>query len=61
MVKSTWPGVSMMLMRYFWSRRAQKAVIAAEVMVMPRSRSCTIQSVVVVPSCTSPILWMAPV
>ena len=61
MVKSTWPGVSMMLMRYFWSRRVQKAVIAAEVMVMPRSCSCTIQSVMVVPSWTSPILWMAPV
>ena len=37
-VKSTWPGVSMMLMR--WS--FQKAVVAAEVMVMPRSCSWTI-------------------
>ena len=61
MVKSTWPGVSMMLIRYFWSRWFQKAVIAAEVMVMPRSRSCTIQSVVVLASSTSPILWMVPV
>jgi hypothetical protein len=36
-------------------------VVAAEVMVMPRSRSCSIQSVTVVPSCTSPILWIMPV
>ncbi len=35
-VKSTWPGVSMMLTR--WSR--QKQVVAAAVMVMPRSCSC---------------------
>src|SRR5947199_8084535 len=28
---------------------------------MPRSRSCSIQSVTVVPSCTSPILWIMPV
>ena len=42
----------MMLMR--WSR--QKQVVAADVMVMPRSCSCTIQSIVAVPSCTSPIL-----
>ena len=52
MVKSTWPGVSMMLMR--WSR--QKQVVAADVMVMPRSCSCSIQSMVAAPSCTSPIL-----
>ena len=52
MVKSTWPGVSMMLTR--WSR--QKQVVAAEVMVMPRSCSWTIQSMVAVPSWTSPIL-----
>ena len=52
MVKSTWPGVSMMLTR--WSRQWQ--VVAADVMVMPRSCSCTIQSIVAVPSCTSPIL-----
>ena len=51
-VKSTWPGVSMMLMR--WS--FQKQVVAAEVMVIPRSCSCSIQSMVAVPSCTSPIL-----
>ena len=51
-VKSTWPGVSMMLMRC--SR--QKQVVAAEVMVIPRSCSCSIQSMTAVPSCTSPIL-----
>jgi hypothetical protein len=45
-VKSTWPGVSMMLTR--WSR--QKAVVAAEVMVMPRSCSCSIQSITAAPS-----------
>ena len=33
----------------------------AEVIVMPRSRSCSIQSVTVFPSSTSPILWMSPV
>jgi len=52
MVKSTWPGVSMMLIR----QSAQKDVVAADVMVMPRSCSWTIQSMVAVPSCTSPIL-----
>ena len=51
-VKSTWPGVSMMLMR--WS--FQKQVVAAEVIVIPRSCSCSIQSIVAVPSWTSPIL-----
>src|SRR5918994_1046589 len=51
-VKSTWPGVSMMLI--WWS--FQKQVVAAEVMVMPRSCSWTIQSMVAAPSCTSPIL-----
>ena len=45
-------GVSMMLMRV--SR--QWAVVAAAVMVMPRSRSWSIQSMVAVPSWTSPIL-----
>src|SRR5687767_12043884 len=29
-------------------------------MVMPRSRSCGIQSICASPSCTSPILWMRP-
>ena len=51
-VKSTWPGVSMMLMR--WS--FQKQVVAADVMVMPRSCSWSIQSIVAAPSWTSPIL-----
>ncbi len=51
-VKSTWPGVSMMLIHV--SRHRQ--VVAAEVMVMPRSCSCTIQSMVAAPSWTSPIL-----
>ena len=51
-VKSTWPGVSMMLI---WLP-SQKQVVAAEVMVIPRSCSCSIQSMVAAPSCTSPIL-----
>ena len=61
-VKSTWPGVSMMLMRtsspllFFHA-----AVVAADVMVMPRSRSCTIQSMMVVPSWTSPSRCVFPV
>ena len=51
-VKSTWPGVSIRLMR--WS--AQKQVVAAAVIVIPRSCSCSIQSMVAAPSWTSPIL-----
>ncbi len=39
----------------------QKQVVAAAVMVMPRSFSCTIQSISAVPSWTSPILWVLPV
>ena len=38
-----------------------EAVVAADVMVMPRSCSCSIQSMVAAPSCTSPILWLLPV
>jgi hypothetical protein len=34
---------------------------AADVMVMPRSCSCSIQSIVAAPSCTSPMLWDLPV
>jgi hypothetical protein len=34
----------------------QKQVVAADVIVMPRSCSCYIQSIVAAPSCTSPIL-----
>ncbi len=63
-VKSTCPGVSMMLMRCSGkdsSMPFQKQVVAAEVMVMPRSCSCSIQSIVAAPSCTSPILWFTPV
>ena len=56
-VKSTWPGVSMMLMR--WPFHSQ--VVAADVMVMPRSCSCSIQSIVAAPSWTSPILYALPV
>ena len=39
-VKSTWPGVSMMLMQCSF----QKQVVAADVIVMPRSRSCAVCS-----------------
>ena len=39
----------------------QKQVVAAEVMVMPRSCSCSIQSITAAPSCTSPILCDTPV
>ena len=56
-VKSTCPGVSIMLIR--WSRHS--AVVAAEVIVIPRSCSCAIQSIVAAPSWTSPILWVRPV
>ena len=57
MVKSTWPGVSMMLRRLSF----QNAVVAADVIVMPRSCSCSMKSMVAAPSCTSPILWLLPV
>ena len=57
MVKSTWPGVSMMLIQTSFHRQ----VVAAEVMVMPRSCSCTIQSMTAAPSWTSPILYVLPV
>jgi len=39
----------------------QKQVVAADVIVMPRSCSWTIQSIVAVPSWTSPILYERPV
>ena len=39
----------------------QNAVVAAEVMVIPLSCSCSIQSMVAAPSWTSPILWILPV
>ena len=57
MVKSTCPGVSMTLIRV----SCQKAWVTAEVMVMPRSRSCSIQSIWEAPSWVSPVLWMRPV
>ena len=47
--------------RYSTSSFFQKHVVAAAVMVTPRSCSCTIQSIVAAPSCTSPILWVLPV
>jgi hypothetical protein len=43
------------------SRPFQKVVVAADVMVMPRSCSCSIQSMVAAPSWTSPILCDLPV
>ncbi len=51
----------MMLMRCSTPERFQKQVVAADVIVMPRSCSCSIQSIVAVPSCTSPILCETPV
>ncbi len=68
-VKSTWPGVSMMLM-LCWSRRGvvlppsgvfQMQAVAALTMVMPRSCSWGIQSVVAVPSSTLPMRCRRPV
>ena len=56
MVKSTWPGVSIRWISWFF----HSMVVAAAVMVMPRSRSCGIQSIWASPSWTSPILWMRP-
>ena len=54
MVKSTWPGVSIMLMTLSF----QWQVVQAEVMVMPRSCSSGIKSIVAVPSWTSPMRWI---
>ncbi len=57
MVKSTCPGVSMMLME--WS--AQSTLVVAEAMVMPRSRSRSMESMVApTPSfpLTSWTLWI---
>ena len=47
-------------MMLIWQPR-QRTVVAAAVMVMPRSRSWSIQSISAVPSWTSPILWILPV
>ncbi len=60
-VKSTWPGVSMMLIWYCSSNRGHWQKVAADVIVMPRSCSCSIQSIVAVPSWTSPSLYVRPV
>ena len=43
------------------SEWVQKQVVAAEVMVIPRSCSCAIQSIWAVPSWVSPILCVLPV
>ena len=51
-VKSTCPGVSMMLIRWLF----QTQVVAADVIVMPRSCSWAMWSIVAAPSWTSPIL-----
>ena len=56
-VKSTCPGVSII----FILLSLQKQVVAAEVIVIPLSCSCSIQSIVAAPSWTSPILWLLPV
>ena len=56
--------VLMMLKRYGWycmSMPRQKQVVAADVIVIPRSCSCSIQSIVAAPSWTSPSLWLTPV
>ena len=51
-VKSTWPGVSIRLIQVSFHLQ----VVAALVIVMPRSCSWTIQSMTAAPSWTSPIL-----
>ena len=56
-VKSTWPGVSMMLTRWPF----HSAVVAEAVIVIPRSRSWTMWSIVAAPSWTSPIFRTLPV
>src|SRR6056297_3091333 len=64
MVKSTCPGVSILFTRCSsnWaSMPLQKQVVAAEVIVIPRSCSCSIQSIVAAPSCTSPMRCDRPV
>ena len=68
-VKSTCPGVSIMLIRYSGCvlsglpsfSGVQWHVVAAEVIVIPLSCSWAIQSIVAVPSWVSPILWLTPV
>ena len=55
-VKSTWPGVSMMLtfLSSHWT------VVAAEVMVIPRSFSSSMWSIVAPSPLTSLITWLFP-
>ena len=63
-VKSTCPGVSIILIlcwEYCCSIPLQKHVVAAEVIVIPLSCSCSIQSITAAPSWTSPILCERPV
>jgi hypothetical protein len=55
-VKSTCPGVSIRWISCFFHSN----VVAAAVIVIPRSRSCAIQSISVSPSWTSPTLWILP-
>ena len=55
-VKSTWPGVSMMVMRV----SPQSMATAALLMVMPLAFSSGSKSVVVLPSSTSPTLCLEP-
>ena len=61
MVKSTWPGVSIRLILYSTPLKFHGQVVAADWMVMPRSCSSCRLSMVAVPSCTSPTLWILPV
>jgi hypothetical protein len=67
MVKSTWPGVSMMLMLWGSSCSCEPfhtQYVAADWMVIPFSRSRSIESILApTPSLprTSWILWMRPV
>ena len=63
-VKSTCPGVSIIFILcwgYCCSIPLQKHVVAADVIVIPLSCSCSIQSITAAPSWTSPILCDKPV
>jgi len=55
-VKSTCPGVSINVTRCSF----HISVVAALWIVMPRSRSWGMKSIVAAPSCTSPSLWVLP-
>ena len=55
-VKSTWPGVSMMLI--LWS--PHWTVVAAEVIVIPRSFSSSMWSITAPSPLTSLITWVRP-